>query len=66
MVTIVKHFKKLRAKNKNIKILANDCLANFKLLSFIPFNNVDNLYNLLKSNYRVTFKLFLVILKKII
>ena len=58
MLNIVKHFKELRAKNKNIKKLANDSLANFKLLSFIPYNNVDNFFNLLKSRYRVTFKQF--------
>lgn len=58
MVNIVKHFKELKSKVKNIKKFAKDCLANVKLLSFIPYNNIDNFYNLLKSKYRVTFKSF--------
>ena len=39
-------------------------MANFKLLSFIPLDLVDNFFNLIKSKYGTIFRNFLTYFKK--
>jgi len=38
--------------------MAKDCLSNFKLLCFIPLNQIENFYNLIKAKYGVIFRNF--------
>ena len=47
MVNITKHIPELKAKNKSLKLIAKDCLANIKLLSFVPLSKFNNFYNLM-------------------
>ena len=58
MENIVKHLKDIRSRNKTIKKLAKDCLSNIKLLSFIPLNKFDSLYELILKKYRSKFPNF--------
>ena len=66
MVNINKHLKELKSKNKVLKNFAKDCLANIKLLSFIPITKFEKFYKLIKNKYRAKFSKFLSILIKII
>ena len=53
MVNITKHIPELKSKNKSLKLIAKDCLANIKLLSFVPLSKFNNFYNLIVDKYRV-------------
>ena len=64
MVNIIKHLPELKSKNKTIKTLAKDCLANIKLLSFIPLNYFDSFYKLIYNKYQVKFPKFFIYFKK--
>ena len=43
----MKHLKEIKSKNITIKKVAKDCIANIKLLSFIPINDFDNFYRII-------------------
>ena len=49
MQNVIKHFGEIRSKNKTIKDLAKDCLANIRLLCFIPLNKIDSFYKEIKN-----------------
>ena len=55
MQNVIRHFKEIKRKNKTIKDLAKDCLANIRMLAFIPYNKINSFYNELKNKYRVKF-----------
>ena len=58
MQNAIKHFLEIRCKNKTLKNIAKDCLANIRLLYFIHLNKIDNFYNEIKNKYRVKFPKF--------
>ena len=56
---IIKHFPQIKSKNKNIKNLAKDVLANLELFLFIPKNELFEFFNKVKEKYESNFpKLF--------
>ena len=53
MVNIAKYLPELKSKNKSLKSVAKDCLANIKLLSFILLSKFNYFYKLIVYKYRV-------------
>ena len=59
-----KRLPEIRHKNKTIKELAKDLLANIRLLCFIPLNKINSFYNEIKDKFRVKFPKYFIYFDK--